>query len=216
MKIGILGTGIVGNTIGTKLAQLGHDVKMGSRTANNEKGAEWVKKTGHGASQGTFADAAKHGEIVFNCTGGGVSLEALKQAGAENLDGKVLIDISNSLDFSKGIPMLLVCNDDSVAEQIQRAFPKAKVVKTLNTVNANLMVNPTAVNGGDHDIFMNGNDAGAKAKVKEILISFGWKAEHIIDLGDISTARGTEQLLPIWIRLMGLYKSPMFQFKIVK
>jgi predicted dinucleotide-binding enzyme len=215
MKIGILGTGMVGNAIGTKLVKLGHDVKMGSRTADNMKGAEWVKSNGSKGSQGTFADAAAFGEILFNCTHGMASLEALKQAGTQNLKGKILIDIANSLDFSKGMPpSLAVCNTDSLGEQIQRAFPDVKVVKTLNTVNCNLMVNPSLVKG-DHDLFICGNDVQAKAKVVDILKnSFGWKS--VIDLGDITSARATEMLLPIWVRLMGLYQTPNFNFKIVK
>ncbi len=128
MKIGILGTGIVGNTIGTKLVQLGHDVMMGSRSKTNEKAGAWVKASGPKASQGTFADAAKFGEILFNCTNGMASLEVLKLAGAESTKGKILIDISNPLDFSKGMPPTLsVSNTDSLGEQIQRAFPEAKV-----------------------------------------------------------------------------------------
>ena len=215
MKIGILGTGIVGKTIGTKLVQLGHDVKMGSRTANNEKASEWVKASGASASQGTFAEAAAFGELLFNCTSGMVSLEALKIAGASNMNGKILIDISNPLDFSKGMPPTLsVCNSDSLGEQIQRAYPRVKVVKTLNTLNCNIMVNPSLV-PGSHDIFVSGNDAGAKAKVIDILKSwFGWKT--VIDIGDITTARGTEMLLPIWIRLMGAFQTPNFNFKIVR
>ena len=215
MKIGILGTGIVGKTIGTKLVQLGHNVKMGSRTANNEKASEWVKASGANASQGTFAEAAAFGELLFNCTSGMVSLEALKIAGASNMNGKILIDISNPLDFSKGMPPTLsVCNSDSLGEQIQRAYPQVKVVKTLNTLNCNIMVNPSLV-PGSHDIFVSGNDAGAKANVIDILKSwFGWKT--VIDLGDITTARGTEMLLPIWIRLMGAFQTPNFNFKIVR
>jgi 8-hydroxy-5-deazaflavin:NADPH oxidoreductase len=215
MKIAVLGSGMVGQTIGSKLVELGHEVRMGSRSATNEKAAEWAAKAGAQASHGTFADTAKFGEIVFNCTGGMVALEALKMAGAENLSGKILIDISNALDFSKGFPPTLsVCNDDSVGEQIQRKFPDTKVVKTLNTVNCQLMVNPTLV-PGEHDLFMSGNDQDAKAMVRKILTEwFGWKT--IIDLGDITTARGTEQLLPIWVRLMGLFKSPQFNFHIVK
>jgi predicted dinucleotide-binding enzyme len=215
MKIAVLGSGVVGQTIGTKLVELGHDVKMGSRTATNAKAAEWAGKAGTRASHGTFADAAAFGELVFNCTGGMVSLDALRMAGAQNLAGKILIDISNPLDFSKGFPPTLsVCNDDSVGEQIQREFPDAKVVKTLNTVNAILMINPSIL-PGEHDLFMSGNDADAKAMVRKILTEwFGWKI--VIDLGDITTARGTEQLLPIWVRLMGLFKSPQFNFHIVR
>lgn len=215
MKIGILGTGMVGTTIGTKLVKLGHEVKMGSRTANNANAAEWVKANGAKASQGAFADAAAFGEILFNCTHGMASLEVLKQAGVGNLKGKVLVDISNALDFSKGMPpSLAVCNTDSLGEQIQRAFPDVKVVKALNTVNCNLMVNPSLVKG-DHDLFICGNDAQAKATVLDILKNwFGWKS--VIDLGDITSARATEMLLPIWVRLMGMYKTPNFNFKIVK
>ncbi len=206
---------MVGSTVGSKLIQLGHEVKMGSRTANNAKAAEWVRANGAKASQGTFGDAAAFGEIVFNCTAGAASLEALKSAGAKNLKGKVLIDIANPLDFSKGMPpALTVCNTDSLGEQIQLAFPDAKVVKTLNTMNCNLMVNPSLV-PGDHDVFICGNDAGAKAKVTDILKNgFGWKS--VIDLGDITGARGTEMILPIWLRLMGTLQTTSFNFKIAR
>jgi predicted dinucleotide-binding enzyme len=216
MNIGVLGTGMVGDSIGTKLIQLGHNVKMGSRTVLNEKAAAWVKKNGTRASQGTFTDASAFGEIVFNCTHGVASLEALKLAGANNLKNKILIDIANALDFSKGMPpSLAVCNTDSLGEQIQRAFPDVKVVKTLNTMNCVLMVNPQLVANGDHDIFISGNDAGAKSKVTKIARDwFGWKS--VIDLGDITTARATEMLLPIWVTLMGKYQSPNFNFKIIR
>jgi len=215
MKIAVLGSGIVGQTIGSKLVELGHEVRMGSRTAANEKATEWAKKAGGYASNGTFDDAASFGEIVFNCTSGLGSLEALRIAGAKNLAGKILIDVSNPLDFSKGFPpTLAVCNDDSLGEQIQREFPDVKVVKTLNTVNCMLMVNPKQL-PGEHDIFMSGNDSDAKAKVHDILENwFGWPI--VIDLGDISTARGAEQILPIWVRLMALWKSPQFNFHIVR
>ena len=217
MKIAVLGTGMVGNSIGSKLTQLGHQVMMGSRTNDNEKAAAWMQSAGANASQGTFSDAAKSGEIIFNCTSGMASLEALKLAGAENMKGKIIVDIANPLDFSKGMPPTLsIINDHSLGEEIQKAFPESKVVKTLNTLNAHLMTNPSAVNNGDHTIFICGNDTDAKASVRKILNSFGWKDECIIDLGDITNARGTEQLLPIWIRLMGALGTPMFQFKIVK
>jgi 8-hydroxy-5-deazaflavin:NADPH oxidoreductase len=216
MKIAVLGTGAVGNTIGSKLISLGHHVMMGSRTAGNEKAVNWVKSAGSDAREGTFADAAAYGEINFNCTSGMNALNALTMAGAANLAGKVLIDISNPLDFSKGMPpSLSVCNTDSMGEQIQRTFPDAKVVKTLNTVNCRLMVDPSLV-PGDHNIFICGNDEGAKSDVLEFLKSFGWKEENIIDLGDITGARTTEMLLPVWVRLMGKFKSPLFNFNIVK
>jgi 8-hydroxy-5-deazaflavin:NADPH oxidoreductase len=217
MKIGILGTGMVGETLGTKLVQLEQSVTMGSRTPNNEKALAWVEKTGSNAFAGTFADAAKFGEILFNCTSGAASLEALKLVGAENMRGKILIDVANPLDFSKGMPpTLTVSNNDSLGEQIQRAYPEVKVVKALNTLTSLIMVNPQSLAGGDHDLFICGNDAEAKKTVTAILVSFGWKAEHIYDLGDITNARGTESLLPLWIRLMGKFQSPMFQWKVVR
>jgi len=214
MKIGVLGTGMVGEAIATKLVQLGHDVVMGSRSATNENALAWAKATGKG-HVGTFANAAIHGEIVFNCTGGMVSLEALRLAGAANLNGKVLVDVANPLDFSKGMPPTLsVCNSDSLGEQIQREFPGSKVVKALNTLNCQLMVNPTLVLG-DHDLFICGNDAGAKATVLKLLKEgFGWKTVH--DLGDITAARGTEMILPIWLRLMGVMGGPNFNFHIAR
>jgi predicted dinucleotide-binding enzyme len=214
LKVGILGTGMVGATLGSKLVQLGHEVKMGSRSANNEKAAEWTKQNGPRASQGTFADAAAFGEVVFNCTAGTASLAALSAAGASNLKGKVLIDVANPLDFSKGMPpSLTVCNTDSLGEQIQRTFPSVKVVKALNTMNCKLMVEPSLVRG-EHDVFVCGNDAEAKDRVKEILKSFGWKT--MVDLGDITAARGTEMVLPLWLRVMGLFQSPNFNFKIAR
>jgi hypothetical protein len=218
MKIGVLGTGMVGEAIGTKLVQLGHEVKMGSRTASNEKAAAWVgKQHAHAAlaSRGTFADAAAFGVMIINCTLGQASLGALRMAGAENLKGKILIDIANPLDFSRGRPpSLLVCNTDSLGEQIQRAFPDVKVIKTLNTMNCNVMINPRSL-GEDHVVFVSGNDAEAKATVTLLLTEgFGWKS--VIDLGDISTARGTEMVLPLWLSLRGKLATSLFNFKIVK
>ncbi len=213
-NIAILGTGMVGDAIGTKLVSSGHKVMMGSRIANNEKAVAWKARNGSLASNGTFADAAAFGEIIFNCTQGQVSLEALQLAGRENLQGKILVDVANPLDFSKGMPpSLSVCNTDSLGEVIQRQFTDVKVVKTLNTMNCQLMVNPGLL-ADPGNVFVCGNDAGAKAEVELILRSFGW--EKIIDLGDISAARGTEQLLPVWIRLMGTLATPMFNFSIVK
>jgi 8-hydroxy-5-deazaflavin:NADPH oxidoreductase len=215
MKIGILGTGIVGQTIGSKLIHLGNIVKMGSRTVSNEKAVEWAKSNGSNASNGTFEDAASFGEILFNCTSGGASIIALKTAGEKNLGSKILIDLANTLDFSKGMPPTLsICNDDSLGEQIQRTFPNLKVIKTLNTMNCNLMVNPSLIKG-EHDAFICGNDSEAKETVKSILTEwFGWKS--VIDMGDITAARGLEMLLPIWIRLMGIFKTYDFNFRIVR
>ncbi len=205
MKIGILGSGVVGSTLGTALITKAHQVKMGSRDAINEKAAEWTKANDNNASQGTFEDAALFGDIIFNCTKGEHSLEALKLAGEQNLAGKILVDVANPLDFSKGMPPTLsLVNDTSLGETIQTAFPETKVVKTLNTLNCTLMIDANKLANGDHNLFICGNDANAKQTVKELLHdNFNWKMESIIDLGDITNSRGTEQLLPIWIRLWG-------------
>lgn len=215
MKIGVLGTGMVGKTIADKLVALGHDVMMGSRAAGNEKAVAWAKEAGANASEGSFSDASAHGELVFNCTAGVASLEALGAAGADNLRGKVLVDLANPLDFSRGMPpRLSVCNDDSLGEQIQRALPDTKVVKTLNTINCSIMVDPSRVSG-EHTIFVSGNDAGAKQQVTDILREwFGW--QQIIDLGDISTARGTEAYLLLWIRMWGVVGTTDFNMHVVK
>jgi len=214
MKVGVFGSGMVGQTIGSKVAELGHEVMLGTR--NPGKLQEWLDKTSANARVGSFAETAAHGEILFNATNGGGSLEALDMAGKANLDGKILIDISNPLDFSKGMPpTLFVSNTDSLGEQIQRAYPNLKVVKSLNTVTASLMVNPRQLADGDHHIFVSGNDADAKAQVTRILTDwFGWR--HVLDLGDITTARGTEMYLPIWLRLWGAQGTGMFNIKIVK
>jgi len=218
MKIAVLGTGMVGDAIGTRLVELGHSVMMGSRTAGNEKAVAFVAKQNNGkASAGTFADAAAFGEIIFNCTKGVEAINILNSAGAGNLDGKTLIDVTNPLDFSKGMPPTLsVCNTTSLAEEIQSAFPGIKVVKSLNTMWCGLMVNPGMLNGGDHNVFMSGNDAGAKKQVGEILKSFGWKENNIIDLGDIKTARGTEMMLPVWLSIFTSTNNGAFNFKVIR
>jgi predicted dinucleotide-binding enzyme len=214
MKIGVLGTGMVGATIASKLVALEHEVKMGSRTAGNAKASEWARKMGARASEGTFTDAAAFGEIVFNCTSGAGALDAVKSAGSA-LAGKVLVDVANPLDFSKGMPpTLLVSNTDSLGEQIQRALPETNVVKALNTVNCQVMVDPARVAGGDHDLFVCGNDAAAKGRVTELLREFGWKSVH--DIGDISGARATESYLHLWVRLYGSLKTADFNVRVVR
>lgn len=215
-KIAVLGTGTVGNTIGSKLIELGHEVMMGSRTADNEKAVAFTTAHPGKSAAGNFADAAQFGDIIFNCTAGAGSLEALHLAGEENLRGKILVDVSNPLDFSKGMPPTLsIVNDNSLGEEIQKAFPALRVVKTLNTLWCGLMVNPNMINGGDHNIFMCGNDSSAKGEVKEILTSFGWKENNILDLGDISKARGTEMYLPLWLSIYGATQSGAFNIKVV-
>ena len=216
-KIAVLGTGIVGDTIGSKLIELGHSVAMGSRTINNEKALAFVAKHNGKAIEGTFADAAAYGEIIFNCTKGSGSIDALKMAGDNNLKDKIIVDISNPLDFSKGMPpFLTISNTNSLGEEIQKAFQTAKVVKTLNTMNCGLMVHPDSLNNGDHDTFICGNDANAKDKVIEILKSIGWSDKHIIDLGDITAARGTEMYLALWVRVLGSINTGNFNIKIVR
>ena len=216
MRIGVLGTGMVGRTIETKLIELGHEVTMGSRDASGEAVTAWAAENGDRASAADFAGAAADGEIVFNCTAGTASLQVLEAARAENLAGKVLVDVANSLDFSAGMPpRLSVCNDDSLAEQIQRAFPEARVVKALNTVNAAVMVSP-----GDlpepHDIFVSGDEEEAKAEVMSLLESFGWPRDRIIDLGGITSARGMEMYMPLWLALMGATGSAAFNVRVVR
>jgi len=226
MRFGVLGTGVVGKTLAGRLDGMGHEVMVGtrdpeetmSRTEPNQYGnppfSAWQQEHPD-VRLGAFAEAAAHGEMVINATAGVVSLEALEMTGEDNLNGKVLIDISNALDFSRGMPPTLwVSNTDSLGERIQRRFPEAKVVKTLHTMNAYLMVDPTQLAGADHTVFVCGDDAEAKAKVTNLLRSFGWT--DIIDLGDISTARGTEMLMPIWLRLFGALQKPVFNFKIVR
>jgi 8-hydroxy-5-deazaflavin:NADPH oxidoreductase len=216
VKVAVLGTGVVGRTLATKLAELGHEVTMGSRSAENEDAAAWAAGAAAGASHGTFADAAQAGEVVVNATAGGASLDALEAAGAENLAGKLLIDVANALDFSGGFPPTLsVMGDDSLGEQIQRAHPDARVVKTLNTVNCAVMVDPARV-PGDHDVFVSGDDAGAKAQARELLESFGWRPESIVDLGDITTARGAEAYLLLWLRLYGAFGTGDLNIKVVR
>jgi predicted dinucleotide-binding enzyme len=201
MRIGILGSGSVGTTIAAKLKLLGHEVRLSSRTATAEKV--------------TFTETAAFGELLFNCTSGAGSLDALRAAGDANLDGKVLIDISNPLDFSKGFPpSLTVSNTDSLGETIQRAFPRLRVVKALNTVTASVMAEPSSVANGEHDLLLCGNDASAKSSVTELLRTFGWK--HFVDLGDLTAARGTEAYLLLWVRLYGSLKTAQFNVHVVR
>ena len=227
MKIGILGTGVVGQNIAEKLIQLGHQVIIGTRNKEAtlaKKGkdnfgrpvfGEWLKNNSK-VQFGTYSEAASFGELLVNATNGFGTMPALEAAGKKNLSNKVMIDISNPLDFSKGMPpTLFISNSDSLGEQIQRVYPELKVVKALNTMNAYVMTNPSML-PDDHNVFLNGNDANAKDEVKKLLISFGWKGNNIIDMGDITTARGTEQLLPLWVRLWGTLQTPIFNFKIVK
>jgi predicted dinucleotide-binding enzyme len=213
MRIAVLGTGIVGRTLGSALLRSGHEVRMGSRTAGNEAAVAWASEIGGPATEGAFADAAGFGEIVFNATAGSHALAVLEAAGAEQLAGKVLIDVSNPLDFSTGTLTLSVCNDDSVGESIQRAFPDVRVVKALNTVTASVMVDPSSV-PGTHTLFICGDDATAKAQATELLQGFGWPAGSILDLGDIGGARAMEMYLPLWLRLYQASGTPVLNVEV--
>jgi predicted dinucleotide-binding enzyme len=216
MRVGVLGTGMVGQALATKLIDVGHDVVMGSRRADNEAAAEWVASTGGAGRAGIFAEAAEHGEVVVNATSGAVSLSALELAGGDNLAGKVLIDVANPLDFSQGMPpSLTVANTDSLAEQIQRAYPAARVVKALNTVNASVMVAPEAL-AAPTDLFLAGDEAEAKAVVAGILESFGWPADRITDLGGLDAARGLEAYVTFWVRLLQALGTPSFNVSVVR
>lgn len=214
MKVAVLGTGGVGQTIGKKLVELGHDVKMGSRDASHAKGLAWAKACGPRASLAKFGEAAGFGELVFNCLSGQAALEVLGALIPE-LAGKVVVDVSNPLDFSKGFPpSLFTAPGDSLGEQLQRALPSSRVVKALNHVNSDVMVAPELVAGGDHDALLCGNDAGAKEQVRELLGSFGW--QRFLDLGDIKACRGMEGYLLFWVSLMGSLGTPHFSVKVVK
>ena len=206
MKIGVLGTGMVGNAIASKLVALGHDVLMGSREANNPKTIAWAKRAGPRAKTGTFADAAGFGELLFNCTNGANSIEALRAAGVQNLGEKVLVDVANVLPPEARGP-------EALGEQLQKAFPQLKVVKALSTVNCEVMVDASKVSGS-HTMFMCGDDAVAKNTVRGLLEAFGWK--DIIDLGDVTSARATEGYLPLWLALWKALGTLSFNIKVVR
>jgi hypothetical protein len=227
MKVAVLGTGTVGRAIAARLAGLDHDVVIGTRDAEvtlarsvsdamgNPPFAQWHAEHEQ-VGLVDFADAGTHGEIVINATSGAGSVAALEAVGAGNLAGKVVVDVANPLDFSHGMPpRLFVADTDSLAEQIQRALPEARVVKTLNTMNAHVMVDPSRVPGA-HTVFVCGDDEDAKATVKELLAEFGWSGEAILDLGGLRAARGTEMYLPLWLSLWGALGTGDFNIKVVR
>ena len=226
MKVAVLGTGMVGRALAGRLAELGHEVTVGTRDVEatltrseadamgNPPYADWAQAHPQ-VGLATFADATADAELIVNATSGSGSIAALEAAGSGHLAGRVLLDVANPLDYSQGFPpSLFVGNTDSLAEQIQAAFPDARVVKSLNTMNARLMADPRELADGDHTVFVSGDDDAAKQLVTEVLRSFGHA--DVIDLGDISTARGTESLLPVWVRLYGVLGVPAFQFKVVR
>lgn len=228
MKIGILGTGIVGQTLGLKFIQLGHSVILGTRDPSNlnePKGhgpnanartlGNWLAEAGSRASVATFSDAAAQSELVINATSGSASVEVLHSVGAEHLNGKTVIDTSNPIDFSRGFPLTLFVKDtDSLGEILQREFPDVRIVKTLNTMASMVMVNPAGIGNGDPTVFLSGNDSAAKTQVAKLLRELGWS--DIIDLGDITTARGQEMMLPIGHALFRALNTFELAFKVVR
>lgn len=201
MRVGVVGSGMVGEALADRLLELGHEVRMGSRTADGPA-LRWAQRAGERASAGDFAEAAEFGELVINATAGANSAEALRQAGEQNLAGKVLLDVANPINTAggSGPVTLTVANTDSLGEQIQREFPAARVVKALNTMNCSVMVRPETV-PGEHVVFVAGDDAEAKRTIAELLKSFGWPNSRIIDLGPLVSARGTEAFLLLWLPL---------------
>jgi 8-hydroxy-5-deazaflavin:NADPH oxidoreductase len=229
MNIAVLGTGSVGQTLAAKLVQLDHKVVMGTRSVSEAQARTtkdgygnpgigvWIKNNS-AVKLATFADAIAFGQLIINATQGGKSISALKSAKPGNLAGKIIVDIANPLDFSKGMPPVLMpelCNTTSLGEEIQKAFPQSYVVKTLNTMWCGLMVNPAMIGGGDHNNFICGNNPEAKIEVRKLLSQFGWKDEKLLDLGDITSSRGTELILPIWLRVMSVKQNGAFNFKVV-
>jgi 8-hydroxy-5-deazaflavin:NADPH oxidoreductase len=215
MRYAVLGTGQVGRTLGGKLVELGHEVTLGSRTKDNPAALEWAANAGAAAGAGTFAEAASSAEVVVNAVGGRVALAALEAAGAENLDGKVLVDVSNPLALEDGVLRLAPAESDSVGEQIQRAFPHARVVKALNTVNCRVMVEPSLV-PGEHNLFVCGADAAAKEQVTGLLGEFGWPPHRVLDLGGIRSARGMEMFLPLWFDILQHFGDAVFNVEVCR
>ena len=222
MRIGILGTGMVGRALAQGFVRTGHDVSVGTRDVHatmardlpgGSSFAAWLGQN-PAVALADLPSTAAAAEVVVNATNGGGTLEALRAAGAENLVGKVLLDVANPLDFSAGFPPTLTIKDtDSLGELVQRSFPDARVVKTLNTMNASLMVRPDLL-AEPTTVFVSGDDAGAKAVATGLLRELGW--QDVMDLGDITTARGPEMWLPLWLRIMGAVGSPSFNLRVVR
>ncbi|MEZ5116374.1 MAG: NAD(P)-binding domain-containing protein [Candidatus Nanopelagicales bacterium] len=216
MRIGMLGTGMVGTTVGARLVKLGHEVRLGSRASGGEAATAWADAHGERASQGTFAEAAGFGELIINATRGEASLAALDLAGAEQLDGKVLVDIANPLDFSRGFPPTVDHPGGlSLGERIQARFPHAAVVKALNTVNADVMADPAAL-AEPTTVFVAGDDEAAKATVTGLLVQLGWLPDQVVDVGDITAAGPLELYLPLWVRLMQVQGTARFNVRLVR
>jgi 8-hydroxy-5-deazaflavin:NADPH oxidoreductase len=226
MRIAVLGTGSVGRTLAARFTELGHEVTVGTRDVTATMAAGEPDGSGNptytswsdahpNVRLATFADAVTDADLIVNATSGGVSRAVLDSVGEAALGSRILLDISNPLDFSAGFPPFLsVANTDSVGEQLQAAYPRLRVVKSLNTLTAALMAHPEQVSGGDHTVFVSGNDASAKAAVTDLLVALGHR--DVIDLGDITTARGAEMYVALWVRLMSVLGTSMFTIKVVR
>ena len=220
MKVGVLGTGVVGESIASALVAAENYVMMGSRTANNDKSKTWSKKAGRYASTGTFTDAAIFGDIIFVCLSGEYALDVVKHLSDEITRNKIIVDVTNPLDFTKGMPTRILenlGNSTSLGEEIQKRLSHAYVVKALNTVNYKLMVDARLVNNGDHHLFVCGNNVDAKNKVMHLLVdNFHWKSDRVIDLGGIEMSRCVEAIVPFWVAVYQKLGTPLFNFKIVQ
>lgn len=213
MRIAVLGTRVVGRTLATGLRAAGHEIRVGTRDpAQTREREEW---SGLDLELTPYDDVAEQAQVVVNATNGMASLTALGMVGADLLADRVILDVANPLDFSSGFPPTLSVKDtDSLAEQIQRAFPDARVVKALNTVNAAVMTDPDRVGNGDTSIFVASDDADARATAVHLLRDLGWR--DIIEFEELSAARGMEMWLPMWVRLMGRLGTADFNLKIVR
>ena len=209
----MIGSGVVGRTLAQAFAGLGHDVAVGTRDPDETaKREEW---SGMAVALRALEVVAADADLVVNATNGDASLAALGRVGTDHLVGKVLVDVANPLDFGAGFPPTLSVKDtDSLAEQIQRAFPAARVVKALNTVTASVMVDPASVGEGDTSIFVAGDDAGARTQVRALLESLGWR--DVVGHDALSHARGLEMYVSLWVRLMGALGTAEFNVKLVR
>ncbi len=213
MKVGILGTGDVGKALGRGFLALGHEVKLGARTAGSEKAVAWAQEQGERASEGSFADVAQWADLIVLATLGTANEAAIRAAGLENFSGKLLLDTTNPLDFSRGFPpTLAISGEDSAGEQVQALVPEAKVVKVFNTVGNALFYKPQLA-GGPPTMFIAGDDAEAKKQVEAILTDFGWET---LDSGGIAASRYLEALCILWVSTAAKSGKWMQAFKMLR
>jgi 8-hydroxy-5-deazaflavin:NADPH oxidoreductase len=226
MKIGVLGTGVVGRTLAGRLAGLGHDVVVGTRDpdatlARTEPDRQGTPPYTQWQAQHpdvrlvSLAEAGAGSELLVNATSGEASVDALAAAGVKGRDGLVVLDVANPLAFTAEGLALSVANTDSLAETLQRRFPAARVVKSLNTMNCAVMVDPASV-PGDHVVFVAGDDAAAKETVGSLLGEFGWGPGRVVDLGGLVAARGTEAYVLLWWAMTQTFRTPALNIGIYR